>query len=1108
MSTPLCKVSQEIMIIPKVSPHENVGHLLGALLEELQDFQRAATRVAPLKPVPVVVPSVQFTDWLQVAIAKREGLCMGLEFMTPQTFVGRVIALGNSEASVPENPWSKRSLTWRLLPHIKRYAAQLGATDASLRDRFALAGLLADQFDQYGHFRPEMIAKWNRGESAAKGPWSPEDKAGEEWQRKLWRAAQSEIHASPVPSQHPVLMLEAFAKTVAFLELVKAAFRRVFVIGSGALDPLLVRVLGSLSAASCKIHAHVVLPSLGYLGGLRKSRMEPEQDPDSLEMKDGHPLLVSMGRHAVGSFMLMGEMDENYTLWPDSSQGAEVPVPQPSLLRCIQADIRQLREPSKSFRNAENDTSIRAHSCFGPRREMEVLRDELFRAFQDVKDLKPEDVVVVTPSLETYAPLVAAVLEQAPSLPIRLTELPPSEQDPTGEGLLALLETSRGDCEASTLLELLNLRAVRACLGVSEDLFGLESLRAWIRQSGLTRGLGEEGDSSEVDVGTWRFARDRMIAGKWFGSEADARYPGGDFVLPVADDLGGNLALKEAFVEWLWKLSRTLREWRIEAPVGEWIGRLDGACDQLLSSEGDEDARLDVQDAFNFLARVECTEPVDAGAMLDWLQAEFAEAGRRTPVSGRITFGRLKQLQNIPCRVLAMVGMQDGVFPRQNRIPAWDLLHLDPRAWDRNARIDDRQLFLDAVLNPTDRLIITASTRNVRTGKIEPFSSCVDELLRVARDTAQGKLNLIVEHRLQPFSPGYFTSPPAGGPLPLSFDSSSAKVAVSLAANSVDDRSGIPFWDSESPGEEKVREEPIEISVDQLAGFWTDPAKAFLRAQGIALAFDEENDEDLDRIPLDLDGLQKWRVKDSILQDILKDESSDYTKGLLLADRGLPPAELGNRTWDALFRIAEPLGNKVREVMTKPLGVDVVVQVSNKPPVRITGMLRCANWDGGKALLAYRIGKIDGARNYLQPWIQAVVAGAEGHSLRSYILAENHLESPPVLAGFAPDQAMQILNHLVRGFLEGQARPLCYAAASSDSYAKSCQQWGDDPDENAMTKASEDWNREPFKTVPGGEGLAPAARLAWRDQDPFAFGTDWHRWSRDIASPLQTWFAQ
>lgn len=733
-----------------------------------------------------------------------------------------------------------------------------------------------------------------------------------------------------------------------------------------------------------------------------------------------------------------------------------------------------------------------------------MLRDELLRAFRDLKDLKPDEVLIVTPSLETYAPLVTAVLEKDSLLPVRVTELPPAEQDPTAEGLLGLLNMASGRGEASALLELLHLRAVRTCLGISDNADGLDRLRDWIQNSGLTRGLGE---GREDVPGSWRFARDRMIAGDWFGPEARAQYPAGDFVLPIAEDLGSDADLRQAFIEWHWLLARTLHEWKAETTALEWSRRLGSACDTLLSSDADGDTRVEVQHALSSLAQVECGELLDAAAIFDWLQAECADSGRRTLLSGRITFGRFKQLQNLPCRVLAMVGMQDGAFPRQNRIPAWDLLHCNPRAWDRNARIDDRQLFLDAVLTPKDRLIITASTRNIRSGKIEPFSSCVDELIRVARATMRNKIGLLIEHRLQPFASGYFIGRADG--LPPSFDTGNLQVAESFLKTATGIQRGTPLWNTDAPLESTTPGEPLELTIEQLIYFWKDPAKAFLRAQGIALPSEEGDDQALDRSPLGLETLGAWGVKSAAVHDVIEDGAPRlYTRALLRADRKLPQSELGDLTWQALSGRVAPLGQKIRAARTGELAIDVGVPGFTSQ-VRVTGTVLHGTWDGESVWLAYRVGKFDTAKHFLEPWIQVVLAAFAGHSHRACVVDEENPDQPKLRPAYDGEEAAILLRNLIEGFLQGRVRPICYGPITSDAYvdafARTGRQWDNEPDLDALDSASGKWN-EAGRNRPPGEGLSASALLAWRDQDPFVLDADWHKWARDIARPLRAWF--
>jgi len=885
-----------------------------------------------------------------------------------------------------------------------------------------------------------------------------------------------------IASPHPALNVEKLKTDAEFRSRLVAAFPRLIVIGTGSVDPLLIDVIGILHESGGDVRAHVVLPSLEYLGDLKRRSALPqvETHPESIEVASGHPLLESMGRHAIGSFLLLGRLDEQYTHWPEPGAGEAACG---SLLQHIQADVRAVRAPSEIGKSAD-DISLRVHSCFGPRREIEALRNELFRAFQDFPDLKPEDIHIVTPSLETYAPLVAAILDQGGKrLPVRLTELPPSTQDPVIEGALALLDMAQGGrFEASWLMELLRLRAVQDALGIADDEKGIERVRGWIRQSGLTQGLGDE------NPGEWRFARDRLIAGRWFGAEDMAAYPDNRFILPVADQLGGDQDLMSRFIAWHSCLEETFREWSRDAEAPGWGRRLGHACDELLA--GKDEARLAIQPHLAFLLALECSEPLDAGAISDWLAAECGEAGVRGKVSGRIACGRFKQLQNIPCRVLAMVGMQEGTFPGQSPVPAWDLLQTSPRVWDRNARVDDRQLFLDAVLTPRDRLIITAANRNVRSGKEEPFSPCVDELLRVAGEMGVARGEVIIEHRLQPFATEYFDG---SRQLPPSFDPVHAEAAAALVAG--ERHPGIPFLSA--TGEAAAEPDRREISVWQLVDFWKKPAKAFLRAQGVAILKGEEDEKALDRAPLKLDNLQAWGIKSAVIDTIIGSASTmDYREALLRADRGLPPGNLGTQSWKVNRDLSEPLGNGVKKHLSGELAVDVKVG-----DVRVTGTLMTA--DDGKHLLAYRVGVFKNAGHFLDPWIRAIVAAAAGHSMPLWILDEESPDQPKEFPAMQQEEAEEVLANLVRGFLDGQESALQFAVGASDAFAKKFAQTEDE--DSAVEAAAAEWSKQGFNGGQDGEMFDAPSLLVWRDLDAFAASEPWAGWAKAVAVPLRKW---
>lgn len=1053
-----------------IFPHETFASLLEAV---------AATKPDPTGgPVPhtVVVPSLQFSDHLQRCLADRAGICMGFDFVMPQSFVRRVVS---HPAVGTDSDWSKRRLVWRILPFVPDFENSLGLETASPRDRFALAEQVADRFDQYGHFRPDMVRRWACGDRARSTTF-PGD-----WQRALWLRLRE-----TTDEPHPAELMGRLKSDEPFLRELARDYPRLHILGTGSLDPLLVEILGLLAAAGSDIHAHVILPTLAFLGDLQKRGGVPPAAtaPEEIHAGAGHPLLPVMGRHAIGSFLLLGNLDENYDRWPVE------PPPDHScdatLLHRLQADIRALRAPQPTAL-APDDSSIRVHACYGPRREMETVRDEILRALREVEGLQPGDIHIVNSSLEDYRPFISAVLQHggrdsAAGLPVRMTEATLGDGNPVIEGLLAMLDLSaKGSFRASELIELLQLRAVQTALEVGDDSSEAEQLRAWIDSSGLTRGLR----GCEVP-GSWNHARDRLIAARWMDRDPSARYPDGAHILPLADDLEGGGALRSRFVAWHSRLEETLRTWNDPATPDQWSARLLSAGTALLGGNGE--TMLEVRPHLEFLAAVSCDEPLGADAVLDWFGGDTGGAGRRTSPWGGILCGRIKQLQNLPCRVLIMTGLQDGAFPARGAEPSWDLLRLDPRAWDRNPRVDDRQQFLDALLTPTDRLIITASTLNPRSLKESPFSSCVDELLRVLGDMGVPRGRIVVKHRLQPFAAGYFRE---DAQPPRSFDAVGAAVAAALRRP--DRADGLPFW-SGDPRPAESPEITEGLDADRLVRFWKEPCEEFVRSCDVRLPHPDADDEGLDRLPLEPDALQRWNLKDDVVSELLSGSPDlERLRAEATGRRLLPSGALGEKLWNKICTEAAILGRAVSADFGESIPVEAM---AGAPAARVTARVRLTK--DASHFLAWRTGDLKKPDQFLGPWIRAIVAAAAGRSLPTKIIMQDGTTA--VKDPIPPADAALVLDDLVAGLRRGRQAPLAYSPLLSHESLKFVEKGASIPDALAAAAAKCGWIGEPAAYVKTDQPK-PSSLLAWRDRDPFADTGAWRQWMDAIARPLASW---
>jgi exodeoxyribonuclease V gamma subunit len=1050
--------------------------------------------------IPVLMPSLPLVDRTKAQLARRHGVAMGIEFLQRDSFIERMALLVGLSPVHPS--WRPQGLAWRLIPLLgamvdEGLTPRLQSACVDDRARQALAGELADRFDQYLYFRPEMIAAWDRDEA-----WGtlPESAQGDEaWQRELWRRLCEELVEHP----HPAARLQDLVARIhagdgelpATLE----------VLATGPLPPTLLPLLRALATRTL-VCLRALLPSTEYLGDMRAGRAQMRAGQEVDLDWEGHPLLSHLGKQAVDSFrsfedaLITEGQEYNVIPLPESNSG--------TLLARLQADIRAARQPGDAgdagvFEDMVTavpivlDHSVRVHRCHGARREMEVLRDELLDAFVSLPGLTASDVLILAPDLDTYGPLAEAILrEGAPSLPLRLSDRRLDRSDPLVRGLQAVLGLAAGRAALSEGLALLELPTVTACV---ESLgTNTEVLANLLRASGITWGINathrQAMDAGNQSTGTWREGLDRLLAGLWLGSEDTVSDIQDNPALPVSGDLGADLV---SSLDWLDKLVCLLEDWQLETNPGLWADRFDLALDQVLAAG---DGRFDSTAAVDLIGQLRaattehaCDLPMDAAAVADWLNKVAQHEVRAiSRVDGGMAMGGFKPLRAIPCRVLAVMGLHDSAFPRRAKAPAWDLLVAAPRPGDRDPVREDRQLFLDALLAAGDRVILTATARNIRSNKEEPLSACVDEFLRVAAATVSGNadtpqavyLDLIEDHPLQPFNPTCFTGPRA------SFHTGHLEIARAFEhCQNV----AVPFQASVFG---PTSEDPsVDVELDEIIRVLKDPWSAWLGAIGVILPQTCDNPFALDREPVTVPtGLTRWQIQNKAITAVTERRTS-FLEERLAADRLLPYGTLGAAMGRESVREAVALAQlAIREAGGR---LEHHRLISRGRP-QITGNI-LVNTEGTLHVLVKPTILKEKPHHRLDVWIRATFAAACGMRGDTLVVSKDGLNRRPPMAQV---QALAALDNLLHLCQEARRYPLPFRPKTSSAVFQAIKRGNDD---TAMAlKAWQQQNKVP------GEGDGASAQLAWRDLDPFTVDRmdEWRRLAAEVFGPVEDWFAQ
>ncbi len=1059
------------------------------LVEGLADLLRDPLP-DPFAQELVLVPAKGVERWLSQRLSHRlghaagrdDGVCAGVVFRSPASLVAEIT--GTRE----DDPWAPDALVWPLLRVVDAHAGEPWCRALSLHlghgqegeegelrrgRRYAVARRLARLLASYATQRPALLAAWEAGRETdgAGGELAPDLT----WQARLWRLLVAEVGV-PSPGERHREVCARLRDDPGGLDLPE----RFSLFGHTRIPVTEVELLSALGERR-EVHLWLPHPSPvlwdaladpGRAADLRGSVVRA--DDSSADLVE-HPLLASLGRDVRELERTLLAVD------PVVEERAEAPATTgaATLLGHLQSDLRANRVPTPDERAgrtlAAGDRSVQVHACHGAARQVEVLREVLLGLLADDPTLEPRDVLVTCPDIEAYAPLVSAAFGMGEvstggvaghpghQLRVRLADRSLTQTNPLLAVVGQLLDLAGGRAEASTVLDLLGAAPVRRRFRFTDG--DLETVTGWVEQAGI-RWAFDEGHRSAYGLeryvqNTWRFGLDRVLAGVAVSDDAD-RFFG--TVLPV-DDVGSTtIDLAGRLAELLDRLRRITDALTGSHPVAHWLEVVGEGVDQLTAVARDDEWQT-AQVHRELAAMVQATEGHDLELRLPDVRALMRErlAGRPTRANfrtGTLTVATLVPMRSVPHRVVCLLGLDDGTFPRAGATDGDDVLARRPFTGERDARSEDRQLMLDAVLSATEHLVVTYTGANETTGAARPPAVPLGELLDTLDTTAPGgRAHALRHHPLQAFDPRNL-DPRA----PFSFD----RGALAGARASLSPREAPPgLADLVLP----PREGDVELAA--LTAFLKHPVREFLRRR-LEIALPEEGDEVLDGLPVELDGLAQWGVGDRVLRDLLQGRTRQDTLGKEWRRGVLPPGQLGWRLAQKIVDQAEPVAEVAASVTQglPALARDVDVDLGDGR--RLRGTVTDLH---GERVVKVGYSRL-GPKHLLDAWVPllALCADKPGRGWSAGAVGRGGSGRAVERKAFAavPDAA-SLLADLVALYDAGMRAPLPLPLKTGHT-------WADSHPRAARARAEKAWAKDRFAS----ENEDPAHVRVWGPDAPFA----------------------
>ncbi|HOO77787.1 MAG TPA: exodeoxyribonuclease V subunit gamma [bacterium] len=1078
------------------------GDRMEALAEHLFAATEAAPPEDPFQRECVVVESRVVGAWLKhyfLYDRRRRNLRRVLanwEFYPLELFFNDWLCYMRRGGVDPRkerfHPWGKEALQWRIRGVLSRrdfleneeclpVAEYLGSPPEEMRV-FRLAGTLAELVDDYQLYRPEMLLGWEDEDEAGKN--APEER----WQRRLWRELQRQ-EAGGYPRE--LLSPGEKLKTAGLAE----RYPRLRVLTPGSLSPVYLDFFFSVSTL-IPVSLYLFNPcreewfsDVSRRGKeKRRERRAASGGPLGDEyLETGNPLLSSLGK--VSRDFLGDVLDRT----GGQVEELSAETSSPGVLGAIQEDIARRRwipgsgdaESRARLPVERGDGSLAIHICHSPRREVETVKDVILDAFARDRTLQPRQVQVLVGDIEVYMPLVESIFPGFSEADDENIPFVVAERTRAGAGVLSsllmrLLEIPKGRFELSSVVELLEYRPLREAFGIGRAEADL--LREWAPECGVRWGFDEGQREKEVGIAyrenSWREGVDRMLLG-YAMRRGELELDGGERVLAPFPAVEGEdaeaVGKLESLLEALLDLCRVLSG---RETLRGWSERLREIWDRFCAAGSEEDYReaAAIEGALNAVASmgelpgVSGEIPIEPVAEFLVRRLERRENPPDALTRNAVVVSALRAGRPVPRRLVCLLGMNDGEFPRSHRRAGFDLLKTNPARGDRSPPGQDRQAFLEALLCAREAFAVCYTGRSRNDNEAIPPSTVLSELrsylkegfeLPPAHASADGQELLYCEtlHRLQPFSPDYFREKSGL----FSYSRENLAGARALAEAGKAEFSAVPrfFAGSPLPLADSVR----EWRLDDLERFWSNPAR-FLYREALKTEFSPPRRFFPDDELLEMDPLSRHAARREIADAWLEGARDRLTRSLRARGLVAPlrageeqarllvkEVELFMRRDLSVFGLAGELEDHLRsggEIL--PVEVDI-------EGIRIEGRRRLYRSGSGPGWsLEWRPGGKLRALDLIRGWVAhlAVCACRE----RTPMLLVS-LEECALIEGLAAAEARARLQSLLEMMLQGLEKPLPFAPETAWAYIRKAH----GPEGEALAAAEQAW--EGHRGLPG-----------------------------------------
>lgn len=827
----------------------------------------------------ILVQSSGMAQWLQLQIATDLGISGNIQFPYPTSFLWQQYRTLFPDLP-KENIFAREIMVWHLMRIIPKHLdkAEFSALSNYLKSAdqlklYQLSVKVADLFDQYLVYRPHWLVEWENNQSEKVfneiiqlNNFSQEKRKDIydyiQWQSILWNELVDEIKSRTSElifntSHRAYLQQRYFEKLDNLTEQEKSLLpHRIFIFGISSLPPAQLAVLNKLSQY-CTIHLFFTNPSEKFWGDNREDKIVEKialgkhlsvEELEGLLDEQGNPLLALWGKQGKEFLNLLTEQEINDIDLYHRNEEIN------SLLDQIKNSILDFEAKTK-LTYLKEDNSLQIHSCHSKMREIEVLHNQLLSLFEQNPELSPNDIIVMSADIDSYTPYINAVFgryeyKDPRFIPFTVSDQKISQIDPVISSFLLLLTLKENIFSAEVMLDLLDIPSIREKYQLTQE--NVFQLRSWVDKVGIRSGLTKDNPEWK-NYNSWENGLDRLLLGNSLKNENNAWQD----ILAFNESYG----LSAEVVGYLAKFIDNLSAWhqflQQSHTIEDWQSALLNLINEMYQDNEHSQGILaklisEIDIISEQITQADFAQEIDSEIITQLFEQRLEnERDNLTFLIGKVNFCTLLPMRAIPFKVVCLLGMNEGDFPRQQVINNFDLMQFSPRKGDRARRDDDRYLFLEALLSAQEVFYISYIGQSLINNS-EKFpsilvSQLIDYIHNNLPDNEKGNFKAKL-HSMSVFSPRNFI-----------YDRAYNKEWLDIQKQAVQNQ---PFLTKLSTDKLEI---PTSIELDDLIAYLQEPVRYFFNHHlGVLFPNDSESIDETEHFSLS--GLEKFNLLNELLR--------------------------------------------------------------------------------------------------------------------------------------------------------------------------------------------------------------------------------------------------